>query len=631
MSFRNKLLLMFTVTVVIVVALVGAAVSLMMRRTFERADDARKAALEAQFRADFARRSDEVAAAVDRIAAREATLRLAAEAGRPAPDFAPYANDAEPLARAHGLEFLELLARDGSIISSAQWPARFGYKDTTVPLDAEGAPAFLKLEELPGGTTLGLIAVRAARAGDGVVYVAGGRSLDRSFLASLALSPGMRVLLYRNLTGGFNPDALSATAAVPNPDRLAPLIENVRRDPREMTAVVTWSADPGDADAIRAIPLTGRRGELLGVLMVASSRREVVELERRILLVTLLVGAGGVLLGFLLSTWFAARITEPVEKLAEAAREVTRGNWDARVYLEQDEAARLPAPATAMVPKDPAEREAKAEIAFESQDELVQLARAFNRMTAELGEQRDRLVQTERVAAWRELARRLAHELKNPLFPLQLTVENLARARALAPAQFDEIFDESTRTLLAELRNMNEIVARFSDFARMPAPKLLPVQINELAEQALALVQASARSREAAPRIETRSELDPELPIALADRELLYRALSNLVLNALDAMPQGGILTVRTAHRGNLAAIEIADTGAGMTREECERIFTPYYTTKQHGTGLGLAIVQSVVSDHGGRVWVTSAPGAGSTFHVEVPLQPGSISPAGSS
>ncbi len=283
-----------------------------------------------------------------------------------------------------------------------------------------------------------------------------------------------------------------------------------------------------------------------------------------------------------------------------------------------------------MVPKDPAEREAKLET-FESQDELVQFARAFNRMTAELGEQRDRLVQTERVAAWRELARRLAHELKNPLFPLQLTVENLARARSLAPAQFDEIFDESTRTLLAELRNMNEIVGRFSDFARMPAPKLLPVQINELVEQALALVQASARTREAAPRIETRSELDAELPIALADRDLLYRALSNLVLNALDAMPQGGILTVRTAHRGNLAAIEIADTGAGMTREECERIFTPYYTTKQHGTGLGLAIVQSVVSDHGGRVWVTSAPGAGSTFHVEVPLQPGSISQAGSS
>jgi two-component system, NtrC family, nitrogen regulation sensor histidine kinase NtrY len=98
----------------------------------------------------------------------------------------------------------------------------------------------------------------------------------------------------------------------------------------------------------------------------------------------------------------------------------------------------------------------------------------------------------------------------------------------------------------------------------------------------------------------------------------LQRALQNLALNALDAMPSGGVLTVRTAHSGGSVRLEVSDSGSGLTREECERLFTPYYTTKQHGTGLGLAIVQSVVSDHGGRISVQSEPGRGSTFRIEL-------------
>jgi len=99
---------------------------------------------------------------------------------------------------------------------------------------------------------------------------------------------------------------------------------------------------------------------------------------------------------------------------------------------------------------------------------------------------------------------------------------------------------------------------------------------------------------------------------------LLHRAISNLVLNAMDAMPQGGTLTLRTRQEGNSVYLEISDTGAGLTSEECERLFTPYYTNKQHGTGLGLAIVQSVVSDHGGKISVQSLPGHGATFRIEL-------------
>src|SRR3989441_7705257 len=152
-------------------------------------------------------------------------------------------------------------------------------------------------------------------------------------------------------------------------------------------------------------------------------------------------------------------------------------------------------------------------------------------MTRQLALQREQLLQAERVAAWRELARRLAHELKNPLFPLQLTVENLQRAREQTPEQFDEIFFESTATLRAELANLNAIVGRFSDFAKMPAPHFQLVNLNEAVRSAVKLFerQFSAVGR---PAITPEFHLDEGIAGIQADPDLLHRALQNLVLRS---------------------------------------------------------------------------------------------------
>jgi len=241
-------------------------------------------------------------------------------------------------------------------------------------------------------------------------------------------------------------------------------------------------------------------------------------------------------------------------------------------------------------------------------------------MTRQLTEQREHLVQAERVAAWRELARRLAHELKNPLFPLQITVENMQRARERYPEQFDEVFREGAATLLAELANLKTIINRFSDFSKMPPPERQATNVNEIARGVMKLFEAQL----AAQKVTARVELDDRLPSTEADPAQLHRALQNLVLNALDAMPEGGVLTVRTTYADGAVRLEVSDTGSGLTPEECGRLFTPYYTTKQHGTGLGLAIVQSLVSDHGGKITVESEPGQGATFRIE--LQNGSSS-----
>jgi len=331
----------------------------------------------------------------------------------------------------------------------------------------------------------------------------------------------------------------------------------------------------------------GNDHPLLGILLIGNSRRSYVELKRRIRDSALLVGGGGIVLAIVLSSWTSARVTRPIVQLARAAQEVASGNWNASV-------------------------------AIEGHDELAQLADSFNRMTSELLVQKERLVQTERVAAWRELARRLAHELKNPLFPLQLTVENLVRAKSQSPEVFEEIFRESSETLLAEISNLKGIVGRFSEFSKMPQPQFQRVQVNEIVEAVARLFQAQfqMQGREA---ISCQTQLDQHIGAIAADPELLHRALSNLVLNAMDAMPSGGTLKLRTHGHGGKVTIEVSDTGSGLTPEECQRIFTPYYTSKEHGTGLGLAIVQSVVSDHGGRISVQSEPGRGTTFTIELP------------
>jgi two-component system nitrogen regulation sensor histidine kinase NtrY len=237
-------------------------------------------------------------------------------------------------------------------------------------------------------------------------------------------------------------------------------------------------------------------------------------------------------------------------------------------------------------------------------------------MTEDLVQQKDRTLQAERVAAWRELARRLAHELKNPLFPLQVTVENLMRAKEKAPEMFEEVFQESTTTLLAEINNLKTIIGRFSEFSKMPQPQRVPVPVNDVIRSVLRVFHAQLQENS---RIRVSIELAADLPEILADPDLLHRALSNLILNAIDAMPNGGELIVRTSARSESVLISICDTGSGLTPEECARLFTPYYTTKQHGTGLGLAIVQSVVSDHGGKISVESTKEKGTTFQIELP------------
>jgi nitrogen fixation/metabolism regulation signal transduction histidine kinase len=249
------------------------------------------------------------------------------------------------------------------------------------------------------------------------------------------------------------------------------------------------------------------------------------------------------------------------------------------------------------------------------------VANAFNFMMEDLKTSKEKLVIAERIAAWQEIARRLAHEIKNPLTPIQMAMDTLRKSYKKQHPEFAEILDESTTTVLEEADRLKRIVAEFSDFARMPKPEFGRVDLNDVIRGSLALYKDST------PRVE--AKLDPKLPELDADKGQMNQVLLNLVENGRDALGarDSGRVTV-TTKRGDAPdrlTLIVEDNGPGVPSELKDKVFAPYFTTKhaKGGTGLGLAIVHRIVSDHGGRITINDAPGGGAKFTIELPLRNG--------
>ncbi|MFN0244206.1 MAG: ATP-binding protein [Planctomycetota bacterium] len=250
------------------------------------------------------------------------------------------------------------------------------------------------------------------------------------------------------------------------------------------------------------------------------------------------------------------------------------------------------------------------QIEARSRDELGDLARAFNRMTRELGDSRTKLVKAEKDAAWREMARQVAHEIKNPLTPVSLSANLLRRARDEKSPEFDAIFDRTIDLIQRQVEHMRAIAADFSAFAGTRRPKFEVLDATAVLDEVLALNAAWARE------LDVRVERRVESARVLVDRTELRRVLINLVSNALEAMPKGGLLTVSVrrerSEAGPEVVIEIRDTGVGLSSEVRGRLFEPYFTTRTHGTGLGLAIAARLVDEMNGKIALepnTDGPG----------------------
>jgi two-component system, NtrC family, nitrogen regulation sensor histidine kinase NtrY len=225
------------------------------------------------------------------------------------------------------------------------------------------------------------------------------------------------------------------------------------------------------------------------------------------------------------------------------------------------------------------------------------------------------LVRAQKVAAWREVARRLAHEIKNPLTPIQLSAERLRRHFSRASAGTRDLVDECTTTIVGEVESLKGLVDEFSQFARMPAPRAVPTDLHALLEDALSLYRGLLAE------IEIRTQFADSLPRVSIDPEQIRRVILNLVDNAIEAMDRRGVIDVETRHdvNNNLVRVVVADNGPGIPPAEREKLFLPYYSTKKRGSGLGLAIVRRIVAEHGGSIDVTDNQPRGTRFAIEIP------------
>jgi len=225
------------------------------------------------------------------------------------------------------------------------------------------------------------------------------------------------------------------------------------------------------------------------------------------------------------------------------------------------------------------------------------------------------LIRTQKVAAWREVARRLAHEIKNPLTPIQLSAERMRRHLSGAPEPTRALVEECTGTIVEEVESLKALVDEFSQFARMPAPRAVSTDLHELLTDVLGLYHGIF------PDVEIRRCFAASLPKVSIDPEQIRRVLINLIDNAIEAMEQRGTIEIETQHEpsNNFVKVIVADDGPGIPASERDKLFLPYYSTKRRGSGLGLAIVRRIVAEHGGSIDLTDNTPRGTRFAVELP------------
>ena len=288
------------------------------------------------------------------------------------------------------------------------------------------------------------------------------------------------------------------------------------------------------------------------------------------------------LLVIAVSSTLARQISRPLKELLRATRDITAGDLHRRVQVH-------------------------------GSAEIVDLMDSFNTMTTRLRQSQEELAAAERELAWKEMAKQVAHEIRNPLTPMKLAVQHLQRAWHDRADRLGDIIDKVTRTLVDQIESLSRISDEFSRFARMPRRSTSEVDIGATLAESVALFHSHED-------VVFDTDIEEDLPRVLADREELSRAFTNILRNAVQAMPGGGHVAVRARRGADDVVITVTDSGSGIPAELLPRIFEPNFSTKTEGMGLGLAIVKKIIDDAGGRIHIDSTPGEGTTVRITLPV-----------
>lgn len=467
--------------------------------------------------------------------------------------------------QAYDLPLLSLMDGAGTVLSSGHLPARSGSKDEEsleLATQQEMQPVIREVQVLRGGRIENILAVmvggRKSFNREEVVII-GGKLLDDKFVTDL-----------ENLSG-------AEIQIVDTQERVMVGAEVNGGDDRP-----TWEAREGVTYRRIALP-PGQAEQASAYLVAGISEGKLKAAQQRILIASVGAAAAGVFISLLLGLLISKKVLGPVSALVDGARRLAKGELEHRVPLT-------------------------------TSGEIGELVESFNGMADDLVVYRRRLVRAERVAAWREIARRIAHEIKNPLSPIQMSIESLRKAYVSGHKAFDEIFEESTQAILEEVEALKKIVGEFSEFARLPKPTMVVQDLNTVVESSVNLY----RNQQEGERL--RYTPGDGLPPVAIDREQIGRVLANLLSNAFWAIGQDGVVRITTAREGERVLLRVEDNGRGMTPEVLEKVFTPYFTTRQDGTGLGLAIVQRIVEDHNGTIEIESSDGNGTSMTIFLPI-----------
>lgn len=331
------------------------------------------------------------------------------------------------------------------------------------------------------------------------------------------------------------------------------------------------------------------RWYVIVVLDSANTLRSILERQAsRSALYTLLL----LLATTLVTGLFVWRFTRPVKHLSVAAQRVATGDFDVRVPTDRN-------------------------------DEMGALAIAFNDMTARLGSLRElesKLHQVEKAAVVGRLAAAIAHEIRNPLNYINLTLDHLRSSFAPEDPAKRETFERLANQLKSEVQRINRHITDFLKYSRPSALALEPLDLRVEAEDALRVIAGQAAER----GVETNLSEEGQLPMVIADKDSLRSLFTNLLINSLEAIDgEGGTVKIKLmAESPEQARVEISDTGKGIAAADISKVFEPYYSTKETGTGLGLAIVKKAIDDHGGSISVSSKEGSGTTFVIILPVKP---------
>jgi two-component system nitrogen regulation sensor histidine kinase NtrY len=569
MKLRGRFAVWFALAAVVPIAAAAIGTRELVSNNYREAYARRRLTAESLARQELARLKGEMARTVESLAQRDGIpvggllTELEKHGGRlqqPALGEVLHRlkEQGTPMMKALGLDLFMIVDGSAEVLFAPHYrPAQHESDRPRIERAAQtrGAPFFAREPIIRGdqiGQELVVESARTVSRGPYQVTVVGGRIIDRDVLAALRQDQAV-------------------TARV------------VDGEGAVLVALAgEWSA-VARGSVIR-LPLEGADGPPVAWIEMAVSQAELETVLRQVTLLSAGLGGAALLVTVLLGLWVAARMTRDLDELVVGAQAASRGDLDHQVPVRTG-------------------------------DEIGAVAEAFNSMMFDLKDSKERLVLAERIAAWQEIARRLAHEIKNPLTPIQMSVETLRSTWAKKHPSFDEIFEESTQTVLEEADRLKRIVSEFAAFARLPKPEKRAVDLNDVVSGTVSLYQGS---------VEIERDLESPLPSIEADKGQINQVLLNLLENARDAASKGGKVRVQTrvSRPGRAVSLVVEDSGPGVPAEVGDRIFTPYFTTKHEsgGTGLGLAIVHRIVTDHGGRIAVGSSSLGGARFLVELPL-----------